>query len=187
MMMMMMMQDMQGDESATQLEAQLAWADAVLLVFSVTDRSSFEFVVSLCHDRLSCHYGDNVSTPEQRHCADTCAAVVVVGNKADLQAGRCVGTEEATDKVVDAAYYLETSAMEGGPEIASAFETLCRLVIGRRSSTVSPPGVLNPDYNSRQRPSRTDSCKRRFLRQQFVLVQAVDKLKRKLYRSVDCN
>jgi len=187
---MMMMQDTQCDESERQLEAQLMWADAVLLVYSVTDRSSFELVASLCN-RLACR-SDNV--PTHRLSADTTpcrrhsAAVVVVGNKADLHAGRCVDTMEAPDVVLDAAQCLETSAMEGGPEITAAFETLCRLVVGRRSSTVSQPGVLTPNYNALRRRRNTDEFRRRFLGQQLMVLQAVDKFKRILNRrsSVDC-
>ena len=195
-------QDLEDNDSSD-IDGQLSWADGVLLVYSVTDRSSFELAVNLAR-RLTCASGTSRGTnqrrPPQHHhssstlggsCDKLCCAcdephptwssfssssstesvdtlidnsaprrvdtrrnhrrhcVVLVGNKSDLLTERCVNLDSSPSSTVDivdglsssssdAKFFYETSARDGGPEIAAAFDGLCRHVLAARSRRQTP-------------------------------------------------
>jgi len=167
-------QDLEGNDSSD-IDGQLSWADGVLLVYSVTDRSSFELAVNIAR-RLTCDCPSSVSCDKLCVCeephpiwnsfssssstesVDTLIdnsttrravtrrrrrhSVVLVGNKSDLLTERCVNLEQSTSDIgdsfhssssTDAKFFYETSARDGGSEIAAAFDGLCRHILASRS------------------------------------------------------
>ncbi|KAI6215076.1 Ras-related protein Rab-26 [Aphelenchoides besseyi] len=91
-------------------------ADAILLVFDVSNRTSFENI-------------RNWLTQIKEYAKET-VEIVLVGNKADLGSQRKVKTEEA--KQLGAVYgipYIETSA-KTGKNVNNVFELLARKLIG---------------------------------------------------------
>ncbi|KAL5010125.1 hypothetical protein ScPMuIL_012430 [Solemya velum] len=97
-------------------EDQLQWADAFLIVFSLTDRFSFDiaqgFLTYVCSNR------EDVRTP-----------VIFLGNKCDLIHRRTISEKEASH-VADShsCQYLETSASENYAGVVHAFAELCRQI-----------------------------------------------------------
>jgi len=111
--------DTAGQEDLTMLRRQ--WVevrDGFLLVFSVTDRSTFNDLTSF-HDLIV----------EVKESAMPKIPVVIVGNKADLAHRRQVSLEEAREL---ATYfktsYIETSA-KNGINVNEAFESLIRIFV----------------------------------------------------------
>jgi len=246
----------QDDHYSCDVDGQLSWADGILLVYSVTDRCSFDAAASFArrlqstgpaadqpaaHRRRfkhfsgdSCSQESDESSSDESCCsiiaADNSAAtfssrlrpcVVVVGNKSDLATERRVsepeGAELASKLLSDAASdlnvelntnlhpsqnnnndiafsastkaFVETSARDGGPEIAAAFEAVCRHVLEgrrrRRASTSSgqrSPTDVPASLRGSSQSLATVDCpnKRRFVRR-MVLLQAVNRFVRKLH------
>jgi GTPase SAR1 family protein len=258
------------DRYSCDLDGRLGWADGVLVVYSVTDRSSFDVAASLvgrlqsdfdastaavgsssiCHSRQSsssstvdsssstsspansdpddsadelCIHdvsssvfpsvlgmGDGMRLNRNRKCC-----VVVVGNKYDLATERRVSeaegvglvsafatAEESSTYAADRAngnqcssstsgcapHFVETSARDGGTEIAAAFDAVCRLVLERRRQVAARLAMSSGERSpisssfrgSTQSLAVVDSNKRRFVRR-AVLLQVVNRLVRKLH------
>lgn len=103
----------------------MRWGDGFVLVYDITDRSSFEDVGPL-RSLLE-------ELRKQRH-----VPLVLVGNKADLEHARQVATEEGERLAADmACAFYECSACAGtagtAGTVAEAFHELCREVRRRRA------------------------------------------------------
>ncbi|KAM9467445.1 ras-related and estrogen-regulated growth inhibitor isoform 1-T2 [Clarias gariepinus] len=120
--------DTAGQEDLLQKEGHMRWGDGFVLVYDITDRSSFEDVAPL-RSLL-----EDVRKP--RH-----VPLVLVGNKADLEHARQVATEEGERLAADmACAFYECSACVGtagtagsAGTVAEAFHELCREVRRRRA------------------------------------------------------
>ncbi|NXE56390.1 RERG inhibitor, partial [Dromaius novaehollandiae] len=80
--------DTAGQEDSLQIEEKIKWGDGFAVVYSVTDRCSFDEVVRLCFLVNHLH-----GSPKRPAGADQ-PPVVLVANKKDLQYDRMVSTEE---------------------------------------------------------------------------------------------
>ncbi|XP_041917526.1 ras-related and estrogen-regulated growth inhibitor isoform X3 [Alosa sapidissima] len=74
--------------AATSLESSIKWGDGFLIMYSVTDRSSFEYVSRL--KRLIDHVKQTLGIP-----------TVIVANKCDIENGRVVRKEEGQALAAD--------------------------------------------------------------------------------------
>ncbi|NXP22093.1 RERG inhibitor, partial [Scytalopus superciliaris] len=70
------------EEDSLQIEEKIKWGDGFAVVYSVTDRCSFDEVMRLCF--LINHL----------HCSPRQPPVVIVANKKDLQFDRMVSTQD---------------------------------------------------------------------------------------------
>ncbi|CAH1786672.1 unnamed protein product [Owenia fusiformis] len=110
----------QVESNQTNFEGTVRWADAFILVFSVTDRHTFK-QISILKNQI-----DEIKRSKNVSC-------VIIGNKIDLEHQRQVGTAEAERMAADCATaYFETSACDGSPEIDEAFHEVYREVKRRR-------------------------------------------------------
>ncbi|XP_077572939.1 ras-like protein family member 11B [Stigmatopora nigra] len=132
----------------------LQWADAVVLVYSVTDRRSFELVPQL-HQRLSqcssVSVGGGVGPP-----------VVLLANKTDLLHMRCVDPQQGPllAGTLGCAFY-EVSASEGYSQVHGAFHRLCCQLAKQRPPS---PAATQPAAAEKRRPKSPNmqDLKRRF-------------------------
>ncbi|XP_058237372.1 ras-related and estrogen-regulated growth inhibitor isoform X1 [Hemibagrus wyckioides] len=112
----------------TSLESSIKWGDGFLIVYSVTDRSSFEAVARL--KRLIDHIRQSLGIP-----------TVIVANKNDMENGRAVRTEEGQALARDLrcvnptdtlqhkkCNFFELSVAECSSEVEAAFSQLIREV-----------------------------------------------------------
>ncbi|XP_044014246.1 ras-related and estrogen-regulated growth inhibitor [Aphidius gifuensis] len=98
----------------------LQWADGLLLVYSITDRGSFNFVRK-AKQALA------VADPE------AAMPLALVGNKADMVHLRQVSTEEGEILAKDfECWFSEVTAAEQVTQVADAFHDLCREVLAAR-------------------------------------------------------
>lgn len=96
------------------------WADGLLLVYSITDRGSFNFVRK-AKETLA------VVDPE------AAMPLALVGNKADMVHLRQVSTEEGEILAKDfECWFSEVSAAEQVTQVAESFHELCREVLAAR-------------------------------------------------------
>ena len=103
------------------MEGNIRWGDGFMLVYSITDRESFE------HARILKRYIDDIRKAKNVSC-------VLVGNKIDLNLRRRVRHSEGEAMAAElACAFFETSASDGNGEICEAFNELCREVKRRRS------------------------------------------------------
>ncbi|KXJ83022.1 ras-like protein family member 11B isoform X2 [Aedes albopictus] len=92
------------------------WADGLLLVYSITDRDSFNYIRK-AKEELPCD-----TTP-----------VALVGNKVDMVHLRQVSTDEGEILAKDfECKFCEISAAEHVYQVAEAFHDLCREVIAAK-------------------------------------------------------
>ncbi|XP_046696047.1 GTP-binding protein Rit1 isoform X2 [Silurus meridionalis] len=102
--------------AVTPLENVIKWGDGFLIVYSVTDRSSFEAVPRL--KRLIDHIRQNLEIP-----------TVIVANKNDMENGRTVKTEEGRALARDLrCSFFELSVAESSSAVEAAFIQLIREV-----------------------------------------------------------
>uniref|UniRef100_A0A8C4WLR6 small monomeric GTPase n=1 Tax=Gopherus evgoodei TaxID=1825980 RepID=A0A8C4WLR6_9SAUR len=80
--------DTAGQEDSLQIEEKIKWGDGFAVVYSVTDRCSFDEVMRLCFLINHIH-----SSPKRSGGSDQ-PPVVIVGNKKDLQFDRMVSCED---------------------------------------------------------------------------------------------
>lgn len=93
----------------------LQWADGFLLVYSITDRRSFNYVRRI----------------KQQLPGDT--PLALVGNKGDMVHLRQVSTEEGEILAKDYdCWFAELTAAEQVSQVAEAFHELCREVLNAR-------------------------------------------------------
>ncbi|XP_077391426.1 ras-like protein family member 11B [Festucalex cinctus] len=126
----------------------LEWADAVVLVYSVTDRSSFDLVPQL-HQRVSrCATGGGGAPP-----------VVLLANKADLLHLRRVDPQQGPllAAALGCAFY-EVSASEDYSQVHGAFHRLCCQLAKQRPAL--PPSA--PAEKRRPKSPNMQDLKRRF-------------------------
>ena len=104
-----------------QREGHVRWGDGFLVIYSITDRKSFEEVVQIKNFLDEIKKARNVS-------------VVIVANKCDLDHMREVSTEEGEKMAQDlACAFYESSACRGDENIPEAFHELYREVRRRRA------------------------------------------------------
>ncbi|KAG7473634.1 hypothetical protein MATL_G00098040 [Megalops atlanticus] len=102
--------------AASSLESSIKWGDGFLIMYSVTDRSSFESVSRL--KRLIDHVKQTLGIP-----------TVIVANKCDMENGRVVRTEEGQALASDLrCNFYELSVAEGTAAVETAFNQLVREV-----------------------------------------------------------
>ncbi|MBN3296225.1 RERG inhibitor, partial [Amia calva] len=132
--------DTAGQEDVLQREGHMRWGDGFVIVYDITDRSSFDEVVPLKN------LLDEIKKPKN-------VTLILVGNKADLEHSRQVSTEEGEKLATEmACAFYECSACTGEGCIAEAFYELSRevrrrkMVQGktrRRSSTTHVKQAIN--------------------------------------------
>ncbi|KAJ7326697.1 hypothetical protein JRQ81_016456 [Phrynocephalus forsythii] len=135
-------------ECNEQLNRCLRWADAVVIVFSITDSKSYE-LLGLFHQRIrQLHPGNRVP-------------VVVVANKTDLLHIKEVepqhGLQLAT--MLGCPFY-EVSVSENSKEVFNAFHGLCKDVC--KQQTVSTPEKRRSSLIPRPKSPNMQDLKRRF-------------------------
>ena len=102
-------------------EGHVRWGDGFLIVYSITERGSFE------HAQLIKRHLDEVRKSRNVSC-------VLVGNKTDLEHERQVSTAEGERLAAESACaFFETSACDGGGDIDEAFHELYREVKRRKA------------------------------------------------------
>ncbi|XP_047659739.1 ras-related and estrogen-regulated growth inhibitor isoform X1 [Tachysurus fulvidraco] len=123
---------------ATSLESSIKWADGFLIVYSVTDRSSFEAVARL--KRLIDHIRQSLGKTDLRSASlRLCSChvryfsegipTVIVANKNDMENGRVVRTEEGQALARDLrCSFFELSVAECSSAVEAAFSQLIREV-----------------------------------------------------------
>ncbi|XP_058788701.1 ras-related and estrogen-regulated growth inhibitor-like isoform X2 [Phymastichus coffea] len=122
--------DPPGDPTQPPSESKLRWADAVLLVYSVTDRVSFDETWRL---RFLLNQARKASKKLPH------PVVLLVGNKTDLagppDGDRMVSTAEGQRRAIDieAQAFHEISARESLEQVTSVFVSVARLVLVAQS------------------------------------------------------
>ncbi|XP_067256838.1 ras-related and estrogen-regulated growth inhibitor isoform X2 [Chanodichthys erythropterus] len=102
--------------AASSLESSIKWGDGFLIMYSVTDRSSFEAVSRL--KRLIDHVKQTLGIP-----------TVIVANKCDMENGRVVRTDEGEVLASDLrCSFFELSVAEDTSAVEAAFGQLVREV-----------------------------------------------------------
>ena len=108
-------------ENGSNLDGYIRWGDGFILVYSITDRQTFERV-----KELKQYLDDSAKSARAVSC-------VVVGNKTDLAHERHVSTEEGEQLAAEFGVpFFEMSACDGGTDIDEAFHELHREVKRRR-------------------------------------------------------
>lgn len=93
----------------------ISWADGLLLVYSITDRTSFNFIRKTKNEL-------NSDIP-----------VVLVGNKVDMVHLRQISTEEGEILAKDFdCRFTEVSAAEHVTQVTDAFHELCKEILAAR-------------------------------------------------------
>lgn len=104
-----------GEDELPNTAEIVQWADGLLLVYSITDRYSFNYIRKAKADLHS-------DTP-----------VALVANKVDMVHLRQVSTEEGDILAKDFdCKFCEVSAAEHVGQVADAFQDLCREVLASR-------------------------------------------------------
>ncbi|XP_046898384.1 ras-related and estrogen-regulated growth inhibitor [Hypomesus transpacificus] len=102
--------------TGSSLESSIRWGDGFLIIYSITDRSSFEAVSRL--KRLIDHIKQALGIP-----------TVIVANKTDVENGRVVRTEEGQTLAADLrCSFYELSVAEGCVAVETAVAQLVREV-----------------------------------------------------------
>ncbi|KAJ8344227.1 hypothetical protein SKAU_G00315560 [Synaphobranchus kaupii] len=117
------------EEDALLIEEKIKWGDGFVIVYSVTDRCSFNEVMRLCFLVNHVHSAARKSSAEP-------PPIVIVANKKDLEFDRMVTTEDGENlsKALKLRFH-EISAREGCEETAAVFHALYRDVVPLLSSS----------------------------------------------------
>ncbi|XP_018607153.2 ras-like protein family member 11A-like isoform X2 [Scleropages formosus] len=108
--------DAEGLHCQEQINRSIYWADGYLLVFSITDQSSYRTIQPLYRHIRRIHPNSNIP-------------VIFVGNKSDLLRARQVATEEGEALAAElGGTYFEASAREDREGVHVAFLHLCHEV-----------------------------------------------------------
>ncbi|XP_063014404.1 ras-related and estrogen-regulated growth inhibitor-like isoform X2 [Melospiza melodia melodia] len=107
------------EEDSLQIEEKIKWGDGFAVVYSVTDRCSFDEVMRLCFLINHLH-----ASPKRSGGAEQ-PPVVIVGNKKDLQFDRMVSTEDGENlsKALKIPFY-EISTRDSYEEPVAVFSSL---------------------------------------------------------------
>ncbi|XP_041258128.1 ras-related and estrogen-regulated growth inhibitor-like isoform X5 [Onychostruthus taczanowskii] len=107
------------EEDSLQIEEKIKWGDGFAVVYSVTDRCSFDEVMRLCFLINHLHASPKRSGPAEQ------PPVVIVGNKKDLQFDRMVSTEDGENlsKALKIPFY-EISTRDSYEEPVAVFSSL---------------------------------------------------------------
>ncbi|XP_062432402.1 ras-related and estrogen-regulated growth inhibitor-like [Rhea pennata] len=107
------------EEDSLQIEEKIKWGDGFAVVYSVTDRCSFDEVVRLCFLINHLH-----GSPKRGSAGDQ-PPIVIVANKKDLQYDRMVSTEEGESlaKALKLPFY-EISTRDSYEETVTVFGAL---------------------------------------------------------------
>lgn len=105
------------------LNRSIQWADAIVLVYSITDYKSYEIISHLHQHVCRVH-------PENR------VPVIIVGNKADLLHAKQVEPHHGLQlaNVLGCTYY-EVSASENYNDVYNAFHVLCKEISKQQMSS----------------------------------------------------
>ncbi|KAG7473624.1 hypothetical protein MATL_G00097830 [Megalops atlanticus] len=106
------------EEDALLIEEKIKWGDGFIIVYSVTDRCSFDEVMRLCFLINHIHSGPRKSSAEP-------PPIVIVANKKDLEFDRMVTTEDGENlsKGLKLPFY-EISTRDSCEETAAVFHAL---------------------------------------------------------------
>lgn len=109
------------------MTSSIQWADAVVLVYSVTDQSSFDLIPQLHQLAVRAH-SDRSSMPP----------VILLANKADLLHVRQVDSQQGPllASALGCSFY-EVSASEDYSQVHGAFHRLCRDLAKQQSASSS--------------------------------------------------
>ncbi|XP_045685739.1 ras-related and estrogen-regulated growth inhibitor-like protein isoform X2 [Phyllostomus hastatus] len=104
----------QPQKARFSLTSELHWADGFVIVYDISDRSSFAFAKALIY---------RIREPQTSHCKRAMeSAVLLVGNKQDLCHVREVGWEEGQKLALDnRCQFCELSAAEQSLEVEMMF------------------------------------------------------------------
>ncbi|XP_026878430.2 ras-like protein family member 11B [Electrophorus electricus] len=135
----------------------IQWADAVVMVYSVTDHRSFDLIGQL-HQLVSCNHADRSTLPP----------IILLANKADLLHVRRVDVQQGPllASALGCSFY-EVSASEDS-QVHGAFHRLCRELAEHRPSCVlSPHPAAGPEKRRsplipRPKSPNMQDLKRRF-------------------------
>uniref|UniRef100_A0A8C5ITY3 small monomeric GTPase n=1 Tax=Junco hyemalis TaxID=40217 RepID=A0A8C5ITY3_JUNHY len=108
------------EEDSLQIEEKIKWGDGFAVVYSVTDRCSFDEVMRLCFLINHLH-----ASPKRSGGGAEQPPVVIVGNKKDLQFDRMVSTEDGENlsKALKIPFY-EISTRDSYEEPVAVFSSL---------------------------------------------------------------
>ncbi|XP_048340730.1 ras-related and estrogen-regulated growth inhibitor-like [Sphaerodactylus townsendi] len=107
------------EEDSLQIEEKIKWGDGFAVVYSVTDRCSFDEVMRLCFLINHIHSSPKRSSGSEQ------PPVVIIGNKKDLQFDRMVTSEDGENlsKALKHPFY-EISTRDSYEETVMVFNTL---------------------------------------------------------------
>ncbi|KAL1007019.1 hypothetical protein UPYG_G00080840 [Umbra pygmaea] len=108
------------EEDALLIEEKIKWGDGFVIVYSVTDRCSFDEVMRLCFLINHIHVSSGT-----RKCSSDPPPIVIVANKKDLEFDRMVSTEdgEGLSRGLKLPFY-EISVLDSWEETAGVFSAL---------------------------------------------------------------
>ena len=113
-------------------------ADGCLLVYDITNRSSFDEIKSYFCEQI-----------EEKCKKDI--KIILLGNKTDLEENRKVSSEEGANLAVENGYtFMETSCLENR-NVADSFEALIELTYekvlekGKENISEKPPIIIDKD------------------------------------------
>ncbi|KAL8207411.1 UNVERIFIED_CONTAM: Ras-like protein member 11B [Gekko kuhli] len=131
-----------------QLNRCIRWADAVVIVFSITDYKSYELLSHFHQHIRQLHPGNKVP-------------VVVIANKADLLHIKEVEPQHGLQlaSMLGSTFY-EVSVSENYKEVFSAFHSLCKDVC--KQPSVSTPEKRRTSLIPRPKSPNMQDLKRRF-------------------------
>ncbi|XP_007257097.2 ras-like protein family member 11B [Astyanax mexicanus] len=119
----------------------IQWADAVVMVYSVTDHRSFDLISQL-HQLVSNAHGERSNIPP----------IILLANKADLLHVRRVDAQQGP--LLASAlgcFFYEVSASEDYSQVHGAFHRLCR-ELAKQQPLPSQPSVTTVGSEKRRSP-----------------------------------
>ncbi|XP_009883327.1 PREDICTED: ras-like protein family member 11B [Charadrius vociferus] len=131
-----------------QLNRCIRWADALVIVFSITDYKSYELLSHLYHHVRQLHPGNAVP-------------VVIIANKADLLHVKEVEPQHGLQlaNMLGCTFY-EVSVSENYNDVFNAFHLLCKEV--SKQQTTSTPERRRTSLIPRPKSPNMQDLKRRF-------------------------
>lgn len=119
-----------GNDNDDLLEDKLRWADAFILVYSITDRCSLDECTRLKF--LISHNANKRLSRKLSHdsCSSSGSVVALVGNKNDLEAERMVSVSEGKERScqLGCSAFYDISVRESYEEANRVFEDLYRIM-----------------------------------------------------------